>query len=385
MPRWVLRLLVIALLAAGAVWALRALRLAKPIPVTVVEAARGQVERTVTNTRAGTVKARRRAKMSPEIGGRVVALPFREGDRVEAGDVLLRVQGDDLQARRTLAEREVAAARAERERACLGAERARRETTRMDRLGAEGIVAADLVDQVGSQAATGEAACRAAEAGEERAAAALALAEAELGKTVLRAPFAGVIAELAIELGEWTTPSPPAMPVPAVIDLLDPASLYISAPMDEVDSARIRPGQPARVTVDSHRGMSFHARVVRVAPYVLDVEQQNRTVEIEAELEDAALAAGLLPGTSADVEVILEEKAEALRLPSSTLLEGDRALVVEGEVLAERRLEIGIRNWDFAEVLSGLAAGDRVVSSLDRPEVKAGARVRVAPGSKGGP
>jgi HlyD family secretion protein len=163
-----------------------------------------------------------------------------------------------------------------------------------------------------------------------------------------------------------------------VLDLIDTRSIYVSAPMDEVDSGRVRKGQSARVSVDSQPGRRFPAHVVEVAPYVLDRLEQNRTVEIELELDDASAAAGLLPGTSADAEVILSARDDVLRVPTQALLEGARVLVLEGGRLAERRLSVGLRNWDMTEVVSGLAAGDRVVTSLDRPEVKAGARAAVA-------
>jgi HlyD family secretion protein len=170
--------------------------------------------------------------------------------------------------------------------------------------------------------------------------------------------------------------------VPSVIDVIDTSSIYVSTPMDEVDSARLREGLPARVAVDSHPGQRFPGRVVRVGSYVLDIEEQNRTVEIEVELDDAALAASLLPGTSADVEVVLETREGALRVPTGALLSGGKVLVVEGDRLALRPVEVGLRNWDASEIRSGLAEGDRVVLSLDRPEVKEGARVAVeaAPG-----
>ena len=89
------------------------------------------------------------------------------------------------------------------------------------------------------------------------------------------------------------------------------------------------------------------------------------------------MAAGLLPGTSADVEVILSARDDVLRVPTQALLEGGRVLVLEHDRLVERALQTGLRNWDMTEVASGLAVGDRVVTSLDRPEVKAGARAKV--------
>ncbi len=203
-------------------------------------------------------------------------------------------------------------------------------------------------------------------------------------KTVLRAPFDGVVAELTTEVGEWASPSPPALPIPPVVDILDPDTIYISAPMDEVDSAQIVPDQPVRVTVDSFRGKHFSGRVSRVAPYVLDLEAQNRTVEIEVELDAAAISGRLLPGTSADVEVILQERTGVLRIPSHALLEGEQVLLVEDDRLVARDVETGLSNWDYTEIVSGLSAGEEVVVSLDRPEVQPGA-LAVVEKSQGAP
>ena len=373
MSKWLIRALIAAAVVAVALL-LRATVLApEPIPVRTVAAERGRVEETVTNSRAGTVKARRRAKLSPDTGGQVVEIPYREGDRVEAGAVVLRLESTSQQARLELARQDEAAVRAERERACLAAERAKRELDRASRLAAEQIVSTDLLDAAETSQLETEAACRAAEAQVARAAAAVNVARTDLDKRLLRAPFAGIVAEVSTELGEWVTPSPPALPVPPVIDVLDPASIYVTAPMDEVDSARIRVGQPARVTVDSHQGRSFTGHIARVAPYVLDLEAQNRTVDIDVELDDQEVGDEMLPGTSADVEVILSVRDDVLRIPTSTLIEGSRVLVLADGVLAERQVETGLRNWDFTEILSGLETGARVVTSLDRSEVTAGA------------
>ena len=350
-----------------------------PVPVDVATVERGTVESTVTNSRAGTVKARRRAKLSPQEGGRVVALPKRKGDRVHTGDVLLQLDTNVADARLDLAQRERESAVAEASRACFSAERAGRELERNKALAAKGIVSTDLLDQVEVAARTANAACDAARASVKRAEASIEVAQRQLDYMTLRAPFDGVIAELQIEIGEWSTPSPPVIQVPSVIDVIDTSSIYLSAPMDEVDSARLKPGQTARVAVDAYPNKRFPGHVVRVGKYVLDVEEQNRTVEIEVELDDAAFAATLLPGTSADVEVILDTHENVLRVPSSALLSGDKVLRLDGRTLEELKVDVGLKNWDVTEITSGLAEGDRVVTSLDRPEVKNGARVTVNP------
>ena len=378
MRKWLIRLLLLATVIA-VVLVLRATWLApQPIPVQVVTVARGRVEETVTNSRAGTVRARRRAKLSPETGGRVVELRRREGDTVRAGEVLLRLDDSQQRAQVEVAASELASSQAQHERACLEARRAERERDRIQRLAADGVVSQDDLDAAQTAAEAGQAACRAAATAVDQARANVSLQRTLLGRMTLQAPFDGVVADLAVELGEWVTPSPPGVPIPAVIDILDPGSIYVSAPMDEVDSARIRPGQPVRLTVDSYRGREFAGRVTRVAPYVLDVEDQNRTVEIEVELDDSAFAATLLPGTSADVEVILDARENVLRLPTSALIEGQRALVLAGERLEERPVSRGLRNWNFTEITGGLSEGELVVSVLDRPEIRDGALARRA-------
>ena len=196
---------------------------------------------------------------------------------------------------------------------------------------------------------------------------------------MLRAPFDAVVAESSTHVGEFVTPAPPGVPMPPVMDLLDPATVYVSAPMDEVDAARLRAGLPVRVSLDPLPGRELAGTVTRVAPYVLDVEQQNRTVEIEVELQDRALAATLLPGTSADVEVILDLRRDVLRIPTQALEEERKVLVLEGGKLVEKPVTVGLRNWDFTEVRAGLRDGEQVVLSLDREGVAPSAEAVAEP------
>lgn len=375
MRRWAIRIGVLVALVAAVVVLRLTVFAPEPVAVTVAEVDRGEVEETVTNTRAGTVKARRRAKLSPEVGGLVLEIPHREGDSVKAGDVLLRLDPRLPAAEAELADRDRRTAEARRREACLGAERAAREHARLERLAAEGIVSEDVLDQAASAADTSAAGCVAASAAVERARSAVRLAHTREDQTVLRAPFDGIVAQVAAEVGEWITPSPPAVPVPPVLDVIDPSSIYVSAPMDEVDAGVLGPGLPARITVDSLPGRELAGTVTRVAPYVDDVEEQNRTVEIEARLADPAVAERLLPGTSADVEVILQVREGVVRIPTAALFEGDRVLALEGGVLVEREVETGLSNWDWTEIVSGLEPGAVVVTSLDRTGVEPGAEV----------
>jgi HlyD family secretion protein len=372
---WVLAAIALALILRATV--LRPARVA----VTVYRVAAGRVEESVINSKAGTFKARRRAALSTEVGGRVLELPARKGARVRAGDELMRIADADYRARVAAQESSLESARAAREEACRTADQLDRELARNESLSRDRLVSAESLDQLQSRRDAARAACAGAAARIDQARAALALARVELEKTVLRAPFDGVVAEVTTEVGEWITPSPPALPIPPVIVLLDCAPGYVSAPMDEVDVGRVREGLPVRITMDAFPGRSFPGRVTRVAPYVQDAQEQNRVFELEAELDDATFALSIPPGTSADVEVILNARDGVLRVPSSALLEGDRVLVAGADVLESRSLQLGLKNWQYAEVRRGLSAGEAVVVSLDRAEVRSGARYSVAPES----
>ena len=325
-----------------------------PIRVRVAAVERGVVEETVSNTRAGTVKVRRRARLSPQIGGLVVRTPHLEGSRVEAGELLLKLDDRAQQAQLALARRSVAAAVARADEACLAAELAETELRRTLNLHGQGIASDQSLDVLRTDRDRSRAGCAAARAAIEQAAAQVEVVDVEIEFTELTAPFAGVVAEVSTEVGEWITPSPPGVPIPPVIDLLDPASIYVSAPIDEIDAERVRVGQAVRLSVDSRPDARFSGRVARVAPYVLDALEQN--------------------GTSADVEVILDLREDVLRVPTSGVAENGEVLRLVGGVLEPVRIESGLANWQYTEVLSGLVEGELVVAARDLTEIEAGVR-----------
>ncbi|MCM8594039.1 efflux RND transporter periplasmic adaptor subunit [Accumulibacter sp.] len=371
--------LLVGLLVAGGIggaiwWASRP----KPVSVVVREIDQGLVESTIANTRAGTVEACLRTRLSTISGGRIEVLAVREGDRVEKGQLLMKLWNDDQQAQTAWVEAQVATARQRVGEACVVAANAEREAERQSALRARGFVSTAREDSARSEALARRAGCDAARADLAQAEARVTLTRVEQGRTILHAPFSGTVAKIVGEVGEYSTPSPPGVPTPPAIDLIDDSCLYVKAPMDEVDAPKIVPGQEVRISLDAFPRQSFAGRVKRVAPYVLAVEKQARTVDIEATFADPQAPGKLLVGYSADVEVILATRDQVIRVPTSALLEGQRVLVAATDGrLEERVVKTGIANWEFTEVVDGLSPGEKVVTSLERAGVRAGARYAV--------
>lgn len=348
----------------------------QPPEVELATIERGTVESTVVNTRAGTIKACQRAKLSPTAGGQIVKLWVKEGDRVKAGQPLLELWNRDLAAQRDLATRQLSTSEARRSEACIMADNAKRDAERTQQLADKGFVSPQSGETARAEARARQANCDALAADVKRAQAQIRVSAAGLERTTLTAPFPGIVARVTGEVGEYTTPSPPGIATPPAVDLIDDTCLYVSAPMDEVDAPRIKPGQPARITLDAMAGQTFSGKVRRIAPYVTEVEKQARTVDVEADF-DTPPKQGLLVGYSADVEAIIERRDNVLRVPTQAIQQDGTVLMLgAGDKLEARTLKTGLANWAFTEVVSGLVAGDRVLLSFDQENVKAGVRVR---------
>ena len=201
----------------------------------------------------------------------------------------------------------------------------------------------------------------------------LKVIRAELERTRLSAPFAGIVAEVNGEIGEFVTPSPVGIPTPPAVDLMDISCLYVSAPIDEVDAPRIRVKMKANISLDALAGEVFEGAVKRIAPYVLEVEKQARTVDVEVDFICQQDCENMLPGYSADIEVILDEQDNVLRIPTEAILEGNKVLVFTADnLLQQREIKTGLSNWEWTQVVEGLSEGEEVVVSVEREGVEDG-------------
>jgi HlyD family secretion protein len=373
MRRILIFILIIACVGTAFWWFTRP----KPISVTLVEVRQGKVEASVANTRAGSVEACLRTRLSPISGGRIAYLGVKKGDHVKKGQVLLRLWNDDQQAQSKLAQTQVSSSQKRISEVCAIADNAEHEAARMAKLRERGFISKGGEEKARYEAESRRAACEGARADVTQAQARVKLSKVEQDRTVLIAPFDGIVADIVGELGEYTTPSPPGVATPPAIDLIDDSCLYIEAPMDEVYAPKIHKGQTARVSLDALPGKTLSGHVKRVAPYVVAVEKQARTVDVEVSLDNPEDNQLLLVGYSADVEIVLDSHDQVLRIPTSALLEGNKVLLYQPSTkkLEERVVKTGITNWEYTEILEGLTQGDQIVSSLEREGVKAGVAV----------
>jgi HlyD family secretion protein len=203
-------------------------------------------------------------------------------------------------------------------------------------------------------------------------AAQLSIARSVYEKSFFRAPFNGVVAEILVQEGEYLVLGIP------VYDLYDDSSVYVTARFDETDAARLSPGMAARVKADA-LGKELHGVIESVAPVVDTDLKAGRGVDVKFSLKSAE--PDIRIGMSVDVEVILAVKQEVAYLPTSVIQgsEGGRFVLLASKTnrVEKRPIATGISNWEKTEIVSGIDPNDRIISSVNLPDLKEGARVKI--------
>lgn len=335
MLRYLIALLVLAALAYGGWYAWKAYN--EPpaeaggeqgggfaIPVDAVAVRKADLLRTVQAV--GTLVADEEVTIRPEISGLVTAISFEEGLRVVEDSVLFTLDADILQA--------------ELDRAKASLELSQANYDRAKQLSDRGS---------GTQRAEDEALAALLN---DRAS--VALAESRLSKTIIAAPFEGVVGLRSVSIGDYVVEGEEMVTLSAI------DRLKADFRIPELFLAEVHIGQELNITVDALPGQTFEGKVYAIDP---QVDVSGRALVIRARLDNPE--GKLRPGLFARIDVVLERRANALLVPESAIVptkQGQTVIRVQDGVAEIVVVTTGLRRHGEIEVLSGLAEGDIVVT-----------------------
>lgn len=311
-------------------------------PVRAVKVARQRVTEKINYT--ATLEAWRKITITPEAGGKIARINVQEGDRVAAGQLLAEMDTESIRLQLKQAEAGQAVAQA-------AEADARRNKERLDRLFSENAVSAQQREQV-------QLAYESAAAQLEQARAAVNLARYTLDQSLMKAPFAGIIASKNAEVGDVINPMMGGSygSAAGVLTLVDYGRIKLVVEVSQGDIGRIRKGQPARLTVGYAPGRVFQGEVTVVN---LAADPATRKFGLEVRVDNPDLT--LRPGTFGNLVLEVESHENALAVPQKAVLDNAYVYVVEGGKAVRKAVTLGLENTTAVEVLSGLAEGDLVI------------------------
>lgn len=277
-------------------------------------------------TTTGSLLPNEEVELRSEVSGRVTQIGFEEGRRVGAGQVLVRINDDDLQAqlRRAEANLKLASDAAGRQEQLLAVKGVSQEAY-------DGTVA----QRIGMQAEVDNL-------------------RAVIAKTTIRAPFSGTIGLRSISEGGYVSP---AVAI-ARLAQTDPMKLDFTVP--ERYALQIRPGTAVAFTLEADT-MRYNAEVYAVEP---SVDASTRTVKVRARTKNPH--GRLVPGAFAKVDVKLATITDALTIPAEALIpdiQGQKVMVMKGGKAQSVRVDVGIRTENDVQLISNVQAGDTVITS----------------------
>ncbi|HET6629188.1 MAG TPA: efflux RND transporter periplasmic adaptor subunit [Woeseiaceae bacterium] len=311
---------------------------APAIPVEVATATRGDIVAVYSST--APVEAFAEAEVVAKVGGEVVEILAEEGERVEEGQVLARLDGERL--------------RFEMQRTQANLKKLERDYARNVDLKERGIISAGEFEKILYEM--------------EALRASFNLAKLELSYTEITAPIDGVVARRYIKVGNTLPVNAPTFQVTS----LEPLVTYLYVP--EREYRNIEAGQTATIQVDALQGTIFEGIVARISPVV---DPATGTFKVTVEVVDETRR--LRPGMFGRVDIVYDSHANALQIPRSAIMEdaGESIVYVVEEGTAHRRvIRTGYTNKGQIEVLDGLHDADRFVL-VGQAGLKPGSKVSV--------
>ncbi|MDE2804484.1 MAG: efflux RND transporter periplasmic adaptor subunit [Gemmatimonadota bacterium] len=347
-----------------------------------------------TVTASGNVRARRKVDISSDISARVAELLVDEGQDVDEGQILLRLDPTRHQAAVNRSRANLSQAQAQVAQARANYLRAQREAERLDSLHAREplLVSRQEVDNAQTDLEVQRSLLESSEFGVNQSGAALEEASDQLAKTIIRAPMAGRVTRLNVEEGETVIVGTMNNPGSLVLTVSDLSVMEVVLEVDETDVPEIALGDSATVDLDAFPDMDFPGVVTEIGnsairpPSQAAGTGQTPTIDFEVVVTLDSPEVELRPDLSATAELITETRAEQLSIPIIALTlrepesDGDEAenrndrsagevpdpvegvFVVRDGRVTFTPVTVGIAGQEYFEVLSGLSLGDTVVS-----------------------
>lgn len=341
-------------------------------------------------TASGNIRARRTVDISSDVSARVAELLIDEGDDVVEGQVLLRLEQDQLQAALARAEASLAQAEAGQAQQVANLLRAERDRDRLVSLRATDslLVSRQEFDNAHTDVEIQTAMLESARFGVRQAQASVDEAADRLSKTVFTAPMAGKVTRLNVEEGETVIIGTMNNAGSLVLTISDLSVIEVVVKVDETEVSEISLGDSSSIRIDAFPDEEFSGRVTEIGNSAINPPSQQQgnqqaAIDFEVVLTLDVTSAPLRPDLSATADVIVESRTNALAVPIIALTVRDRAdvealegepeevdgmsdvegvfLVADGAVTFQP-VEVGIAGQEYFEVLSGLSVGDTVVS-----------------------
>jgi HlyD family secretion protein len=392
---------VLVLLAGAAVFAVKRAG-DRGVEVRVEEVGERDLISTITAT--GNVRARRQVNISSDEMGRVLELNVSEGDQVEPGQVLLRLDPSPIEASVSRARAALSQAEAQVTQQRASLRQAEAELDRVRVMRDSGLVSVQALQEAETRWDVQRSVLESVQQGANQARAGLEEAQERLGRTTIRAPIAGRVTRLNIQEGETAVVGTMNNPGSLLLTISDLSGVEAVLSVDETDIPRVSIGDSARVELDAFPGRSFSGRVTKLGNSAIRTggnpsAPPGASVDFEVVLQLLDPPEGLRPDLSATADIIVESRTGALAVPIISVTVRDRpgnrsagrtgdgppqdegVFVVQGGVAHFRPIELGITGREHFEVISGLSAGDSVVSGPFQriQELRDGQGVRVVP------
>ncbi len=340
------------------------------VRVSCVRLEKGDVEEVVTPLYNAVVQANRFAHIRGSSPGEVAAILVKKGDRVAEGDLVIQLKNNEHLARLRLAEANLVAGMAHLQQAQIKKTSSEKNLQRVSELHSLGVIPEANFEQARTEFDVVRKSVAMTEADIKQLEASLEIARSLYDATFIRAPFDGKIADVFVEKGESIVPGAP------LYDIYDDSSLYVIARFDEIDVARLRNGDEARISFDTIKGTTFKADIEWISDVVNVDMKAGRGVDVKLSFKEKDPSIRI--GMSAEVEVVVNVKKDTFYLPTSVIMgKGAERFVycVEKGKAKKRVVVTGLSNWDRTEVLEGVRQEDEVISTVNLSELKEGARV----------